>query len=189
MTFWKPFICMDCRCLQRNAFMQRKNAFQSSPQTQNADLLSVERALFQKNFIMCLLWTAVRVLPGGEDEHPGCVILQGCFLKVGVLCINSNMGTFLNLQSKYSLIFKVRGNPKFILTPLGNLWLSGKLVNDEIQALFQMNLPSIRQKFLSFCKLLIWTFWFCLEVVTSPLPWINVEGLKLNIGEWGWVKL
>lgn len=188
MTFWKPFICMDCRCLLRNAFMQRENAFQSSPQTQNAGLLSVERALFQKNLVMCLFWTARRALPSGEDKHPGCVILQGCILNVGVLCINSDTGTFLNLQRKYSLILKGRGNLKFILTPLGNLWLCIKLVNDEIWTLFQIYLPSISQKFLRFWKPLIRIFKFCLEVVTLSLPWINAEGLELNIGEWGWVK-
>lgn len=66
-------------------------------------------------------------------------------------------GTFLNLQ-KYSLILKGRGDLKFILTPLGNLWLSGKLRNYELWALFQTCVPHVRQKLLSFCKLLIWIF-------------------------------
>lgn len=66
-------------------------------------------------------------------------------------------GTFSSLQ-KYSLILKGRGELKFIVAPLGNLWLSGKLMNDELWALFQTYEPHIRQKFLSVCKLLIWIF-------------------------------
>lgn len=49
---------------------------------------------------------------------------------------------------------------KFTLTSLGNLWLSGNLVNDEIWTLLQMYLTSIWQKFLNFCKLLVWIFRF-----------------------------
>lgn len=109
--------------------------------------------------------------------EPSLCHLARLLLKVEDLCTNGGTGVFLNLQRTYSLIVEGRENLKFILTPWGNLWLSSRLVNDEIQTLYQMYLPSIRQKFLSFCKLLVWSFWFLSWNSYFTSSWINAESL------------
>lgn len=70
---------------------------------------------------------------------------------------------------------------KFILTPLGDLRLSGKLVNDEVQTLFQMHLKAEILQLLQAFNLD--SLGFFLGVITSSLPSINAEGLEPDIGE------